>query len=55
MKEVKIPMITEPSPGQRTTAVLAVCGKCGMEIYRVMTAECDRSDCPTGLNAPVNR
>jgi len=53
-KKIDIPTIPPrgsgwPEPPHDPNPVVARCGKCGLELHRVMGYFCPHADCPCGL------
>lgn len=48
----KLPESTQPESTD-PHAPVAICGECGLEIYRVMGYVCGNSRCPTGFRGPT--
>lgn len=53
-KRLGVPLIPErkePNWPIDIDPTISVCGKCGLELKRVMQYVCPQSDCPTGLRS----
>jgi hypothetical protein len=40
-----------PEPNFDANPIIGICGKCGLELHKVMHYFCSRSNCPTGLGS----
>ena len=53
----KVPVIP-PLPSERQPSepnpVCAICGECGLELRRVMSYSCPRTNCPCGLGSATS-
>lgn len=51
-KRIGVPVVAPLPIGknpQSPNPIMAICGKCGIELHRVMGYVCQHGDCPTGL------
>lgn len=49
VKRLGVPLIPTIKPYPKNDDVVAVCGKCGIELRNVMCYSCPNADCPTGM------
>lgn len=49
MSDKKLPIIPPLEKSPSIDKPIAICGECGIKLYRVMAYSCPKSNCPCGF------